>query len=156
MSTPQRPIVNGGPAKPARTYKSNLSRSKSFNVHGFEHDRSNMYKSNPHLHRLDENPIGLKSPGLISSISRSQRDLTREEEVRGEEYTSRFVKNGNGDETPGVGSSKRVFLKGLKDRAPELYKTLRETEEETYRGLKQASDRYLLVFPLLGGLGGGG
>lgn len=80
--------MNGGPAKPARTYKSNLSRSKSFNVHADpEGQRPGMYKSNPQLHRLDESPIGLKSPALISSLSRSQRDLSEREDGG---YTHRF------------------------------------------------------------------
>lgn len=95
-----------------------------------------MHKSNPHLHRLDESPIGLKSPGLISSISRSQRDLTQQEDrVREEHYTSRFARNGHSDinEVNDVRSSnKKVFLKGLKETAPELYKTLEENEEKTW------------------------
>ncbi|GLV33879.1 chascon [Carabus blaptoides fortunei] len=126
---PNRPIANGGPAKPARTYKSNLARSKSFNVHAGGQEK-NMYKSNPHLHRLEENPIGLKSPGLISSISRSTRDLSEQgvdEQGRVEHgYTARYVKNGN-DET------KKVFMKSLKERAPELYKTLQSDDEEQVR-----------------------
>lgn len=121
----KRPLVNGGPAKPARTYKSALTRSKSFNVHagGME---NGMYKSNPQLHRLDENPIGLKSPGIVSSISRSQRDLTVDpnDEINAS-YTSRYVKNGY-DNT----ESKKVFMKGLKERAPELFKTLHSDDED--------------------------
>lgn len=106
----QRPIVNGGPAKPARTYKSNLSRSRSFNVNGDNYN-SAMYKSNPQLHRLQEQPVGLKSPGLISSISRSQRDLTVGQY---DDYnnTSRFVnKNGYSDNV-NVNDSKKLFMKG--------------------------------------------
>lgn len=98
VSSP-RPLANGGPAKPARTYKSNLSRSKSLNVREADDIRSGMYKSNPTLHRLDETPLGLKSPGLISSLSRSQRDLNGgigEEQEKGG-YTGRFAKNGFGD-----------------------------------------------------------
>ncbi|XP_063915870.1 uncharacterized protein Chas isoform X2 [Zophobas morio] len=111
-----------GPAKPARTYKSNLSRSKSLNVHANDYRRPGMYTSNPHLNRLDENPVGLKSPGLISSLSRSQKDL-HEDSV----YTNRFVRNGTSENTS---DNKRVFMKSLKDRAPELFKTLHEDEPD--------------------------
>lgn len=127
---PNRPIANGGPAKPARTYKSNLARSKSFNVHAGAPEK-NMYKSNPHLHRLEENPIGLKSPGLISSISRSTRDLSEQAEEQGKvehSYTSRYVKNGYDSH-----DTKKVFMKGLKERAPELYKTLQSDDEDQVR-----------------------
>lgn len=120
--------VNGAPAKPARTYKSNLARSKSFNVHGGGVENT-MHKSNPQLHRLDENPIGLKSPGIVSMLSRSQRDLrldpNENDYTNSTTYTSRYVKNGyeNGD-------SKKAFFKNLKERAPDLYKTLHSDEEE--------------------------
>lgn len=116
VSTQPRPIVNGGPAKPARTYKSNLSRSRSFNVNAGDGYSPGMYKSNPHLHRLEEAPIGLKSPGLISSISRSQRDLTDQVE---EQYTttSRFSKNGYSEPA----DSKKLFMKGLYINFTQLY-----------------------------------
>ncbi|KAK5640871.1 hypothetical protein RI129_009418 [Pyrocoelia pectoralis] len=118
VSSPNKPLSNGAPAKPARTYKSNLSRSKSFNV-----DLESPYRAS---HKMQlPSPSGLKSPGLISSISRSQRDLTED----GIEYksTSRFVKNG-------VSDNKRMFLNDLKQRAPELYKTLHDEEKnESWR-----------------------
>lgn len=70
------------PPKPERTYKSSLSRSKSFNI---EADRNGVdapvrasYTSNLHLNRLDETPP-LKSPGILASISRSNRDLLRDD-----------------------------------------------------------------------------
>ncbi|XP_044253586.1 uncharacterized protein LOC123004400 isoform X2 [Tribolium madens] len=112
-----------GPAKPARTYKSNLSRSKSLNVHANDYRKPGMYTSNPHLNRLEETPAGLKSPGLISSLSRSQKDL-QEDSV----YTNRFARNGTSDSTS---DNKRVFMKSLKDRAPELFKTLHEDEPDS-------------------------
>lgn len=124
VSTPSKPIVNGGPAKPARTYKSNLARSKSFNV-DLDSPRIGMHKRNPQL----QAPAGLKSPGLISSISRSQRDLTIDQVDDGRDYksTSRFARNG-------VSDNKRVFLKDLRQRAPELYKTLHEDDrDESWR-----------------------
>ncbi|XP_051163999.1 putative uncharacterized protein DDB_G0277255 isoform X2 [Leptopilina boulardi] len=68
-----------GPTKPDRTYKSSLSRSKSFNVeanrnYSDRYSPSTHYKSNSQLNRLDETPP-LKSPGILASISRSNRDL---------------------------------------------------------------------------------
>ncbi|KAJ8881009.1 hypothetical protein PR048_017482 [Dryococelus australis] len=114
-----------GPAKPARTYRSNLARSKSFNVHAAGEPvppshrphadsglpSSSVYKSNPQLHRLDESPPPLKSPGILASISRSQRDLT-DSAIHEEEDTK-----------------KRLFMRNLMDRAPELFKTLHGDED---------------------------
>nr|XP_022916300.1 uncharacterized protein LOC111426154 isoform X2 [Onthophagus taurus] len=123
----QRPIINGGPAKPARTYKSNLSRSQSFNVQpGDLNARRAMHKSNPQLNRLDEVPAGLKSPALISSINRSQQNLTESVE---ETYTSNRYERNNGYNQD---SNKRMFMKNLKDRAPELFKTLHDNNEDNY------------------------
>ncbi|CAL7940503.1 unnamed protein product [Xylocopa violacea] len=70
------------PAKPERTYKSSLLRSKSFNV---EAGRNGVdtpppripYTSNLQLNRLDETPP-LKSPGILASISRSNKDLLKD------------------------------------------------------------------------------
>ncbi|XP_028042802.1 serine/arginine repetitive matrix protein 1 isoform X3 [Bombyx mandarina] len=148
--------INGyppGPAKPARTYKA-LNRSKSFAMGAPEqqtHPRyissmnrnySTMYKSNPHLSKLDETPEQLKSPGIVSIINRSQRDLadavSRETERRrdglfGARY-GKTVPHTNGH-TNGYSKSfedtdkKKIFLKGLKERAPELYQTLHADEE---------------------------
>ncbi|XP_061383606.1 serine/arginine repetitive matrix protein 1 isoform X2 [Danaus plexippus] len=148
--------INGyppGPAKPARTYKG-LNRSKSFAmgapeqethpryVTGMNRNYSTMYKSNPHLSRLDETPEQLKSPGIVSIINRSQRDLadavSRETERRrdglfGARYGKTIpVTNGH---TNGYSKSfeepdkKKIFLKGLRDRAPELYQTLHADED---------------------------
>lgn len=121
INTVSSPRKLEGPAKPARTYKSNLSRSKSLNVHGgLDPNRLNMYTSNPQLNRLADKPIGLKSPGLISNINRSSRDI--DEEV----YNSRFIRNGASDNV----DNKRMFLSSLKDRAPELFKTLEEDDRD--------------------------
>ncbi|XP_053997905.1 serine/arginine repetitive matrix protein 1 [Hylaeus anthracinus] len=70
------------PAKPERTYKSTLSRSKSFNVeaarNGLETPPPRIpYTSNLQLNRLNETPP-LKSPGILASISRSNRDLIKD------------------------------------------------------------------------------
>ncbi|XP_050512270.1 uncharacterized protein LOC114328063 isoform X4 [Diabrotica virgifera virgifera] len=108
INTVSSPRKLDGPVKPQRTFKSNLSRSKSLNVHG------GMYASNPVLNQ----PVGLKSPGLISSLNRSHKDISEES------YTSRFARNGISDHS----ENKKVFLSSLKDRAPELFKTLEENE----------------------------
>lgn len=69
------------PVKPIRTYRSSLSRSKSFNV---EADKNGVnvftrepYISNLQLNRLNETPP-LKSPGILASISRSNKDLLKD------------------------------------------------------------------------------
>ncbi|XP_045516410.1 serine/arginine repetitive matrix protein 1 isoform X1 [Pieris brassicae] len=154
-STPETKVKGypPGPAKPARTYKG-LNRSKSFAmgvpeqethpryISGMNRNYSTMYKSNPHLSRLDETPEQLKSPGIVSIINRSQRDLadavSRETERRRDGlFGARYGKtapitNGhsNGysksfDDT----DKKKMFLKGLRDRAPELYQTLHADDE---------------------------
>uniref|UniRef100_A0A0K8SDI1 Uncharacterized protein n=1 Tax=Lygus hesperus TaxID=30085 RepID=A0A0K8SDI1_LYGHE len=130
-------VSNTGPAKPARTYRSNLSRSKSFNVHaGDSYRDSNRYTSNPHLSRLDES-AELKSPGLITSISRSTRDLTHEDSFRrplGTYDQNRYAKhNGISSSRTNVDSQKKIFMKGLMERAPELYKTLHANELDENR-----------------------
>ncbi|XP_013186916.1 serine/arginine repetitive matrix protein 1 isoform X2 [Amyelois transitella] len=148
--------INGyppGPAKPARTYKA-LNRSKSFAmgapeqethpryVSSMNRNYSTMYKSNPHLSRLDETPEQLKSPGIVSIINRSQRDLadavSRETERRRDGlFGARYgkttpISNGHSN---GYGKSydetdkKKIFLKGLRERAPDLYQTLHADDE---------------------------
>jgi len=175
-----KPLTNGvgiststGPAKPARTYRSNLARSKSFNVHAGGsgntessalflgsrgRDASNVYKSNPHLHRLDESPPPLKSPGILASISRSQRDLSEsaslvkgyndvgrnQETHRFSKSTSNLISNGYGSSSTSTQEAKKkLFLKGLMDRAPELYKTLHGDEDPGIKPLSPSPGRRL-------------
>lgn len=167
-----KPLTNGvgiatstGPAKPARTYRSNLTRSKSFNVHAEGpgstessslllgsrgRDVTNVYKSNPHLHRLDESPPPLKSPGILASISRSQRDLSEssnldkdsndfgrnQETHKFSKSASNLISNGYvSNRTSTQEAKKKLFLKGLMDRAPELYKTLHGDEDPDIKPL---------------------
>lgn len=148
--------INGyppGPAKPARTYKA-LNRSKSFAmgapepetqaryVSGMNRNYSTMYKSNPHLSRLDETPEQLKSPGIVSIINRSQRDLadavSRETEKRRDGlFGARYGKtspltNGQSNgysKTYEDTDKKKIFMKGLRERAPELYHTLHADDD---------------------------
>ncbi|CAH0751401.1 unnamed protein product [Diatraea saccharalis] len=163
--------INGyppGPAKPARTFKA-LNRSKSFAmgapeqetharyVSGMNRNYSTMYKSNPHLSRLDETPEQLKSPGIVSIINRSQRDLadavSRETERRRDGvFGARYGKttplsNGhsNGYKTHDEADKKKIFLKGLRERAPELYQTLHADDESDGSRL---SSRYGSPSPL--------
>ncbi|XP_033342738.2 chascon [Megalopta genalis] len=70
------------PVKPERTYKSSLSRSKSFNVEAARNGANSPpsripYTSSLQLNRLNETPP-LKSPGILASISRSNKDLLRD------------------------------------------------------------------------------
>lgn len=141
---------NTGPAKPARSYKA-LNRSKSFNVHGlngtndpspiYMEKLSNnpmhstmMYKSNPHL---SEEKQQLKSPSIVNLISRSQRDLTKIDEDDGytQQYNSNTEKRLNGHyhhhngTNNNITDKRNVFLRGLQDQAPELFKTLHGDED---------------------------
>lgn len=99
------------PAKPSRTFKTNLPRSKSFSINEDFDPGRRMYRSTQHINRLNESHTGLKSPGLISSLSRSNRNLN-------EDYRYR-----NGD--------KRIYLKNVKDRNPDMYKTLHESDDNS-------------------------
>lgn len=135
VSTPTKPIINGGPAKPARTYKTNLARSQSFNVHaGDLSNKRAMHKSNPQLNRLNEVPTGLKSPALISSINRSTQNLSESVE---ENYTTRFTPRNGYSDNQNHTDNKRIFMKDLRNRAPELFKTLHENEDEKSTNYKR-------------------
>lgn len=141
---------NTGPAKPARSYKA-LNRSKSFNVHGLNGTNdpspiymeklsnnamhsSLMYKSNPHL---SDEKQQLKSPSIVNLISRSQRDLTKIDEDDGytQQYNSNTEKRLNGHyhhhngNNNNITDKRNVFLRGLQDQAPELFKTLHGDED---------------------------
>ncbi|XP_075220307.1 chascon isoform X2 [Lycorma delicatula] len=140
-----------GPAKPARTYRSSLLRSKSFNVHAGDdslRDFNSVYKSNPQLHRLDEDPAPLKSPGIVTSISRSTKDINEAVEdsdkddlrkTMGGYDTNRFSKSTshlNGYTNSRISThetKKKLFMRGLMDRAPELYKTLHGNDTDDSR-----------------------
>lgn len=78
---PTANTVNSGPTKPVRTYRTSLLRSKSFNVQpGYRMPERSIYVSNPQLHRLEESPPPLKSPGIVTSINRSTKDLSKSSE----------------------------------------------------------------------------
>lgn len=165
-------VTNGvhgstGPAKPARTYRTNLSRSKSFNVHTLgdpvdtsspfvpKNESSGLNKSTSHLHRLDESPPPLKSPSILASISRSQRDLSANESFEKEDSfasrvryeppkfsssASNLLSNGyaaapspittSANTTATHEAKKRLFMRELMERAPELYRTLKNNSDD--------------------------
>lgn len=131
-----------GPAKPARTYRTSLTRSKSFNVQA----APTAYRSSSQLHRLEESPPPLKSPSILASISRSTRDLTdlgeKENHVedlytkparRGPDqrrlFSSTSHLNGVNSGSSGQDPKKKAFMRGLLDRAPELFKSLHPEEQ---------------------------
>lgn len=130
--------LSASPQKPARTYRTSLLRSKSFNVQlgPQHHDRNTFIKSNPQLHKLeklDESPPPLKSPGIVTSISRSTRDLSKDDDFRpASSFEHRDFAKTNGYTSASSfdsSTSRRPFLRGLKTRTPELYKTLHEDDE---------------------------
>ncbi|XP_054256952.1 uncharacterized protein LOC128981962 isoform X2 [Macrosteles quadrilineatus] len=140
-----------GPAKPARTYRSSLLRSKSFNVHGADMspDFNSIHKSNPQLHRLDESPPPLKSPGIVTSISRSTKDITQA--INEEDYRRPFGYSDHINKSTGHlngytnsrtvhDTKKKIFMKNLQDRAPELYRTLHGNEANDSRKLSPDID----------------
>lgn len=139
-----------GPAKPARTYRTSLTRSKSFNVQAGPTAYVTPAKSSSQLHRLEESPPPLKSPSILASISRSTRDLTdavdkennvedlytkpRKSDRDRRLFSSTSHLNGvNSGGQPHQDPKKKAFMRGLLDRAPELFKTL-HPEEENGRG----------------------
>ncbi|XP_034940858.1 transcription initiation factor TFIID subunit 1 [Chelonus insularis] len=84
----QDSVVEVAPTKPERTYKSSLLRSKSFNVleasnqmNGTRNYYSHKipHKSSTQLNRLVDESPPLKSPSILASINRSNRDLFRED-----------------------------------------------------------------------------
>lgn len=139
-----------GPAKPARTYAKVLNRSKSFNVHGMNGSndpspiyiekltRNNYqqrqepsfgyglgqgpnanYKSNPHLFSGKDNSLksGLKSPSIVNLISRSQKDLTK------------IAGNDEDDVGYPEQDKKQLYLRGLHQQAPDLYRVIHGDED---------------------------
>lgn len=96
-----------GPVKPARTYRSSLSRSQSFNVQPGEKVYLDPYQSKSRLHRLEESPPPLESPTMISHWRQSPNSQDDER------FKSDLKIN-----------KKEVFMKNLHDTAPELYRTL--------------------------------
>ncbi|KAK6625217.1 hypothetical protein RUM43_005508 [Polyplax serrata] len=83
----------GGPTKPARTYRSNLARSQSFNVYPGQKGNLGSYKSQPHLRAVEE---PLESPGMIYRWSRNSNYVDDEKSTLSESqdnqpYRSRWL-----------------------------------------------------------------
>lgn len=131
-------FANGAapPAKPQRTFSkpSLLLRSQSFNVQADVPASSR--RSVGALHRLEESPPPLRSPNIVSSVSRSTKDLSA---VLGgavdDGYRSLSGSWAGASEQqqqqqqhhhhrPHDDPKKTVFMKGLLEHAPELYRTL--------------------------------
>lgn len=138
-----------GPAKPQRTFsKPSLLRSQSFNVQpdaGLQHSR----RSISTLHRLEESPPPLKSPNIVSSIvSRSTKDLSVGADDGYRSLSGSWASPGelsNGTQGPYYrrdDPKKKIFMKGLLDQAPELYKTLSYQDEDRGGGRTTTTTRY--------------
>ncbi|XP_050439408.1 uncharacterized protein LOC126844933 isoform X2 [Adelges cooleyi] len=125
-----------GPAKPLRTFsKPSLLRSQSFNVQPADPGQFSR-RSVSTLHRLEESPPPLKSPNIVSSISRSTKDLQSVgvddgyRSLSGSWASPGELSNGGGSYRPrGDDPKKKIFMKGLMDHAPELYKTLNNQDD---------------------------
>ncbi|XP_039291947.1 serine/arginine repetitive matrix protein 2 [Nilaparvata lugens] len=121
-----------GPAKPARTYRSSLLRSKSFSAQANDNNglismspsgggggvsSTIHHSSNPQLNRLltsssrDVTDSSLKSPGIINSISRQGSDLNR---------SGDFSRSGDASRE----ASRNLLVRHLIDRVPQLYDAL--------------------------------
>lgn len=131
-----------GPTKPQRTFsKPSLLRSQSFNVQPDPGHQTRRSVST--LHRLEESPPPLKSPNIVSMLSRSTKDLSMGADdgyrsLSGSWASPGELSNGGGG---GTGTAyrrddpkKKIFMKGLLDHAPELYKTLSHQEDTTTTG----------------------
>lgn len=113
-------------------------------------DFNSVHKSNPHLHRLDESPPPLKSPGIISSISRSTKDISQAIEEEDYRRPFRFDEqainkstghlNGYTSNRTVHDTKKKIFMKNLQDRAPELFKTLHGSEGDENRKMSPDND----------------
>lgn len=130
--------MNGHPTDFSPIYMEKLTSQPRSNLY----NTSQHYKSTSHLidsprsnvgSNSGSNGLGLKSPSIVNLISRSQRDLTT---INDNEMYSTPIKNRpttllmNGNGAHHV-DKKSVFLRGLQDQAPELYKTL--VEEDRHR-----------------------
>lgn len=148
-----------GPTKPQRTFaKPSLLRSQSFNVQPADPAAYHSRRSISTLHRLEESPPPLKSPNIVSSISRSTKDLQSVgvvddgyRSLSGSWASPGELSNGYGGPvttTPqqhhrrGDDPKKKMFMKGLLDHAPELYKTLNHQDEDHRGGTKLIGNRY--------------
>ncbi|XP_050524798.1 serine/arginine repetitive matrix protein 2 isoform X2 [Daktulosphaira vitifoliae] len=136
-----------GPAKPQRTFaKPSLWRSQSFNVEPMDPGRFSR-RSVSTLHRLEESPPPLKSPNIVSIISRSTKDLQSVGVDDGyRSLSGSWASPGelsNGSYKPRDDPKKKMFMKGLMDQAPELYKSLNHQDDRHQRySPSRTVDRY--------------
>ncbi|XP_060836678.1 uncharacterized protein LOC132919268 isoform X3 [Rhopalosiphum padi] len=126
-----------GPTKPQRTFsKPSLLRSQSFNVQPDPGHQTR--RSISTLHRLEESPPPLKSPNIVSMLSRSTKDLSVGADDGYRSLSGSWASPGELSNGGGSGTTyrrddpkKKIFMKGLLDHAPELYKTLSHQEDTT-------------------------
>ncbi|ALC49391.1 chas, partial [Drosophila busckii] len=89
---------------------------------GMGMSNASAYKSNPHLYSAGKDnslKSGLKSPSIVNLISRSQRDLTK--------------LDGQADEQLYAAEDKKqLYLRGLHQQAPELYRVMHGDEDAAY------------------------
>lgn len=144
-------FANGSsaPAKPQRAFsRPSLLRSQSFNA---DPSAAGHYarRSVSTLHRLEESPPPLRSPNIVSSVSRSTKDLSVAADdgyrsLSGSWASPGELSNGLAYRGPPQhrddpnGRKKRAFMRGLLDHAPELYKTL---SHQDHRYSPQRTDR---------------
>lgn len=155
-----------GPTKPQRTFSkpsvlqvhhrhdhgpssaAALGRSHSFSVTDGLHQHAQLQPrrsaggtASP-LHRLDESPPPLKSPNIVSIVSRSTKDL-HQAGVVDDGYRSLSGSWASPGEPPAAKDDpkKKVFMKGLLDHAPELYRTLNHQQDDGGRRYSPVKDR---------------
>jgi len=146
-----------GPAKPQRTFtKPSLLRSQSFNAQPDDGPGRQRYtgRSTSTLHRLEESPPPLKSPNIVSSVvSRSTKDLSVGADDGYRSLSGSWTSPGELSNGYGGGYAttyhhhhhrrddpkKKMFMKGLLDHAPELYKTLNHQDEDRATAVGQYS-----------------
>ncbi|XP_068158661.1 uncharacterized protein chas isoform X1 [Drosophila tropicalis] len=93
--------------------------------------QSSAYKSQPHLFSSGKDnslKSGLKSPSIVNLISRSQKDLTK---IAGndDEQDDLSLTYHHPHETE---SKKQLYLRGLHQQAPDLYRVLHGHEEDQH------------------------
>ncbi|EDW36621.1 GL16003 [Drosophila persimilis] len=97
--------------------------------------QSQNYKSNPHLFSGKDNSLksGLKSPSIVNLISRSQKDLTK-------------IATGNEDDPdlPYQEDKKQMYLRGLHQQAPDLYRVIHGDEDYGPRSPSTNGHKYPL------------
>ncbi|CAB0016621.1 unnamed protein product [Nesidiocoris tenuis] len=112
-----------------------------FRRHGSPTNSSTLGRLSKSTSRLSNSDRHATSNGLITSISRSTRDLTQDDTFSrrplGAYDQNRYTSKLNGFTSPtsrsNVDAQKKIFMKGLMERAPELYRTLHGSDLDENR-----------------------